>query len=71
MKNTQKEWIVIAEKIIKDPSLKIKCPNCGYDYLQVWDEPFQADPSRLERHVCCENCKWMNSILINSELNNE
>jgi len=67
MRNQKKDqWIAAAKILRADPTEKVECPNCGYQYLQVKDvivEKFK----KCDRYMFCDSCKGVNVMTFSTE----
>ena len=61
-----KKWIEIAKVLADDDTVKLNCPECGFSFLSIINVRFGGGNEHLERHIHCEKCGAMNSLLMRS-----
>lgn len=54
MNETSQKWLEAAKILIKDPTVKITCPECNKGTLIVKDEEFSE--TQIDRYLICDNC---------------
>lgn len=58
---TQK-WIEAGKLIAENPDIKVLCPECEQNNLEVQDIRNEHKYSELERIMYCPNCKARNVL---------
>ena len=58
---TQK-WIEAGKLIAENPDIKVLCPECEQNNLDVQDITNEHNSSELERIMYCPNCKARNIL---------
>lgn len=61
MKESVKKWIDAGKAAIKDDKAQIKCPVCGYEFLEIIPVSFPASHKR-DLHLICNNCNNRNTV---------
>ena len=58
IKEMNELWKEMRIQLAKNPKLKIPCPNCSHEYVQVLDveAEIKSDPTLFERIIFCPNC---------------
>ncbi len=59
--NRSSEWLEIAKAVSENPFTKIKCPNCGQNYLKICIVPW-INESKVDVHLICPSCNARNVI---------
>ena len=62
MSEDREQWLRAGAILAKDPSVRVKCPECGHYNLDVTDK--DIDESHFERHIHCPECNGHEAILI-------
>lgn len=55
-------WIEAGKLIADNPYVKIKCPECEQNDLEVQDIKNKYNPSEFERIMYCSNCGARNIL---------
>lgn len=57
MNEITQKWLEAAKILIKDPKVKIICPECNKGTLIIKDEEFSE--TQIDRYMICDNCgRW-------------
>lgn len=67
MTELSKKWIEIGKLLIKDSSLKLKCPVCEVGFIEVVDQSFTNNDTN-DRYLICGNCKSWNVITMSQKI---
>ena len=64
MSEQWKKWVEVAKEVSANSNADVRCPICNTAKLAVWDEHWEKDSNRWERHMRCPKCGATNSILM-------
>lgn len=62
MKNNSRDWILIAKQVSANPFVKIPCPDCADNYLQIQIVPWPGEEQKVDVHMFCASCDSKNTM---------
>jgi coenzyme F420-reducing hydrogenase gamma subunit len=66
--NKTRKWIEAGKTLAKNSDIKVLCPECEQNELQVQDVRSEFDLETIERKIYCLNCGAKNFIRLKCPL---
>jgi Zn finger protein HypA/HybF involved in hydrogenase expression len=62
MTKSTRAWIQIAGQVSVNPFVKIPCPECADQWLQILIVPWEGEEPKVDIHLICPACDSRNTI---------